>query len=693
MKLEINGRMVEVDDSFADLSDAEKQAAVEEIAKSFQANAPSESTEDKLINPAGATLAGSGTALALGRLINAYESGADIDIPRLAKQFNIPPDVVSKGDNAVINYIKSMHTGDISYVGGESYKEAHALTEEAKERAKNAPPKYKWDPEANQYIPEDVYQERATKRAEQERLRQAAERKKLPLTTKIAERSPTAGRAILGTQNVLRGGVPPFAGRTIAGGFGGYSGAEAYNRAIQGDVPGAVISGTGAAGALSSLSRNPKLRALGILGMAGSAAANQMYDSPTEKPDVVPGALRSVMQGRAEGGAIKGYAKGRSVKAGLDLLVGKEAPAISKIKDQAMPLWQRYGYDPKRVAQQYPEVAPPEMATDPKTGKTFAQKQLSQEALAVQKARQAAQKEIESGMMDRPFFDISKRSYVDPSNYPLPGRTLTSQVPKKAETVEKYRAIAEGPEATQRLLDAYRRGSQAPMAKDWYAMKQLEDEFIKELGPEAGRTAFRQRFAEPMAATTGGADPTSNLMMTAYSNYMDTAGKTLPTAAFELPFPVGGRFVSGNMEQANRYRQAGAIPIDNPKRHNFASNFMGYRDRPTIDEQMMGLFAPGKGAPEPGTYGVYESALNKLASQEGVNPVNFQDVAWAGAKNYQGKPMMQEINEMIYRTGRITGEAPEDVLRGFIRGNKPMYGITGLGALGMQETGGVNNPE
>ena len=61
------------------------------------------------------------------------------------------------------------------------------------------------------------------------------------------------------------------------------------------------------------------------------------------------------------------------------------------------------------------------------------------------------------------------------------------------------------------------------------------------------------------------------------------------------------------------------------------------------------------------------------------------------SKDYQGKPMMQEINEMIYRTSRITGESPEDVLRGFIRGNKPMYGITGLGAL--EATGGVNNPE
>lgn len=118
---------------------------------------------------------------------------------------------------------------------------------------------------------------------------------------------------------------------------------------------------------------------------------------------------------------------------------------------------------------------------------------------------------------------------------------------------------------------------------------------------------------------------------------------------------------------------------------------MGYRDRPTIDEQMMGLFVPGKGAPEKGAYGVYESALNKLAKEAGVEPVNFQDVAWAGAKQYQGKPMIEEINQMIHRTSRITGQSPEEVLRGYIRADKPMYGVAGLSVL--QGAEGINNPE
>lgn len=609
--------------------------------------------QEQLVNPVYGIAGGALLAQPGGRIVKAFTEGA-ARAPEAGPRVGIDPRAPGQKFAAKTGY----GAGE-----GETVRE---VVEEFKERrAPVGGGKISKDITKDKPLSIEAYKALKEKEALEEALRQQQK----PFAQKFMERNPRTGAAMSGAANVLQKGVPPFIGRAGAGGMAGYQAVDAYNRAIQGDVPGAAISGAGATGALSTLVPNPKARALGAVTSALAEIINRNRD---------PGIVEAEM----EVPAVPAFAEGRRVpKSKKDV-----------VKAGLESLAQKFGYDPKRVAQQYPEVAPPVMTTDPRTGKTFAQKQLSPEALAVQKARQAAQKEIDKGMMTAPFFDISKRAYVDPTNYPLQGRTLTDQVPKKAATREKYELLAESPEATERLLSAYRLGDKAPLAKDWYAMKQLEDEFVRELGPDAGRQAFRQRFAEPMAATTGGADPTSNLMMTAYSNYMDTAGKTLPTAAFELPFPVGGRFVSGNMEQANKYRQMGAIPIDNPKRHNFASNFMGYRDRPTIDEQMMGLFAPGKGAPEPGTYGVYEAALNKLAAQEGVNPVNFQDVAWAGAKNYQGKPMMQEINEMIYRTSRITGESPEEVLKGFIRGNKPMYNITGLGALGAA-TEGVNNPE
>lgn len=301
--------------------------------------------EDKMVNPAGATIAGAAVAYPLGRILKAWESGADVDISKLAERFKVPADVVAKGDNAVMNYIKAMHVGDINYVGGESYKEAHELTEAAKNMAKNAPPGFKYDPDARQYIPEAEYETRRAAREAKEKARLAAERKKLPLSARVAESSPAGARAVLGAEGLLKKGVPPFVGRTIAGGFGGYSGAEAYNRAIQGDVPGAAVSGIGAAGGALSLHPNPKIRALGILGMGASALGNQIYKSPTIEPPSASDIAGSVMRNitvtppaKATGGLVNKYAGGKKVvKAGLETLKKNlstpESSLVQTVKD------------------------------------------------------------------------------------------------------------------------------------------------------------------------------------------------------------------------------------------------------------------------------------------------------------------------------------------------------------------------
>jgi len=360
------------------------------------------------------------------------------------------------------------------------------------------------------------------------------------------------------------------------------------------------------------------------------------------------------------------------------------APGGTVAKKIAKPLWEKFGYDKYKIAQDYPEVIAPMLATDAKTGKEFLQKQLSPEALEVQKARKAAQKEIDTGNY-QPHFDINQRYYADPKHYPTAGYTQTDIVPKKAETVAKYEALANDPESLARLRGAFEKAKDRPAAKDWYAMGQLEDAFIKELGPEEGRRQFKARFADAMAATTGGADPNSNLMMAAYTNYRKELGREIPTKAADLPFPIGGRFVSGNMEQAKKLAELGEIPVTNPKRHNFSANFLGHRDVSTLDEQMSQLWDPKMMSPPPNAYGIYQAALAKEAEKAGVNPVNFQDIAWAGAKDYPGKPMMQEINEMLARTHKITGEPQEEILKGFIRGNKPMYGVGALGIGASQD--------
>jgi len=446
-------------------------------------------------------------------------------------------------------------------------------------------------------------------------------------------------------------GKMPLLLKSAAGAGAGMQGADAYNRFQEGDYLGSLLGGIGAAGSAASLIPHPVTRIGGTAIGMGAGALNAYLDYLKGKAQ--PAAQPQPM---AAGGLVN-MAKGKAV-----------GDALKKLK-----------FDRFKMSEVYPDVIPPVMATDAKTGKQFLQKQLSPEAIEVQKARKLAQREIDLGNYE-PFFDIEKRFYADPSRYQLSGTTLTDIVPKKADTIAKYEQLANQPESLLRLRGAFDVAKDRPLAKDWYAMGQLENEFIRELGPIEGPKQFRARFADAMAATTGGADPNSNLMMSAFTNYQKGLGREIPTTAADLPFPIGGRFVSGNMEQAKRLQDLGLIPVTNPKRHNFSANFLGYRDRSTLDEQMSQLWDPKMMAPPPNAYGIYEQALAKEAKRAGVEPANFQDIAWAGAKNYPGKPMIREINEMLARTNMITGEPQEEILKGFMRGKKPMYGIAGAGA-------------
>jgi len=508
----------------------------------------------------------------------------------------------------------------------------------------------------------------------------------------------------------------PVVGHALAGAGALGEGQDAYNRYQHGDYGRALISGLGALGSAATVLPSPVTKGVGAAAGMAAPAINGLIDkylgrdgyadgglakTDAQKFQLSTGALEDLLAGNTDISHFLPQAKHElthlpkaDAKYAQDLAmnfgpmgVGSIAGAGGKKLGEILrPLGERFGYDEAKVAKNYPDVAPPVLKIDPKKGNEYLGKDLSPEALAVQKARKAAQMEIDKGQYT-PHFDISQRSHVDPANYPLPVRTIDVTLPKKAETLATHQAKASSPESVARLNAAYDTAEGSPNAHDFYAMKQLEDEFIKHLGPEEGRAAFKSRFAEPLAATTGGADPNANLMTAAYTNFVKNTGKELPENTYDLPFPVGGRFIATNIDQAKKLNELGGIdPINNPKRYNFAADFMGHQDRPTIDEQMMALFDPkGKKAPE--WYGVNEQTINDLAAQRGVSPVNFQEVAWAGGKGYGGKPMMQEINEMIHRTSRVTGQTPDEVLKGFIEGNKPMYGAgaAGLGALGSQE--------
>lgn len=348
------------------------------------------------------------------------------------------------------------------------------------------------------------------------------------------------------------------------------------------------------------------------------------------------------------------------------------------------------------VAERYPIVAAPVEAIDKTKGTPFLQKELSPEAKTVQIARIAAQRDISAGNYT-PYFDPAQRFDVNPANYPAVSPTIEQRMAKPATQAE-YDAVTMSRDAKARLDAAFQRGMQQEGgAGNWYQMGQLENEFIKEYGPEEGPKQFKNKFADAMAATTGGADPTSNLMMAHYGNYLRATGQDLPAKSYSYPFPVGGRYAGTNMDQYRKMLMEGAgVTPANPKRYNFSANFLGNRSGATIDEQMMGLIEPGVANPPSGSYGHYEAPIAERAAAAGVDPRFYQEVAWAGAKDaktkggYTAQPMIGIVNEAIERTHRITGMPRDEIVRrGLVRSEIPLYGFAGgagpMGSLASQD--------
>ncbi len=348
------------------------------------------------------------------------------------------------------------------------------------------------------------------------------------------------------------------------------------------------------------------------------------------------------------------------------------------------------GYSREELAMRYPETAPPVTKIDKRTGKEFLSKSESPEAAALQKERARVMSEMkEEGYT--PFFNPEERYYVNPADYPLQGNTLSIR-PAKQATIDKYAEMANDPDALARLMAAYELGSQYPGAERWYAMGQLEDMFKQGLGEQQGRNMFKQRFADAMAATTGGMDPDANLRLALYMNYLAEQGMPTPLASFELPYPIGGGKY-GVMPNVAQYEaiinRGGGLSIANPKRFNFSSNFLGHLDRPTLDEQMMsGGWDPKLQMPPANTYGIYEDALSNLARNElGVEPVEAQDVMWAGIKlpkdaSYTPGPMIGIVNDVIERTSRLTGKSPDEVVEeAIVKAKRPAYAGGGMAQL------------
>lgn len=378
------------------------------------------------------------------------------------------------------------------------------------------------------------------------------------------------------------------------------------------------------------------------------------------------------------------------VRAGFGDILRRLIPPRATIKAPKgqLPAAERALPDPNAkfpvYAEEYPAPGPP-VERFKKSGEPYPGRAPTEESQAFIDERTRIMKEMKQGYT--PYYDPSQRYYVDPKNYPLAFNTL-DVIPKRADTVERHLETIGAKETLANLRAAFKRGMKLGDTQHWYAVGQLEADFVKELGEQAGRDAFKQRFATSMAATTTGLDPTANLLMASYLNFQRMKGRPYPTGTPEIPYPVrGGTYgMMPNVEMHQRIFDAGGHPalgLGNPKRYDFSGNFMGHTGPITIDEQMVKGMIPKYGAEPPSnTYGLIENVVGREAKRQGVPGSSYQGVTWAGFKDEPGKPMIAHINDAIERTHRLTGMPRDEIVRrALIRGEIPLYGAAGAAAL------------
>lgn len=332
MKLEINGRVIEVDDSFADLPLEQKQAAIDEIADRLSSQGKQKPTaKEKMVDPITSAVAGTALSFLAAKPIATFTEGFQNPKPPAPQPGPETPRAEAAPaakEAAVPKWTKTQLDGD--YYGGRDYASAYQRGQDVRKTLAETPG-YGAAQGSGLMAPRGALEEFEARKAAKEALEK---RNQMSFGEKFAERYPrtsSAGSRLgAGASNVIMKGVRPTVGKAAVGTIGGVQAADAYNRYIQGDIPGAALSGIGAVGTGAMLVPNPKVRAIGALTSLLGSGANMLRNPEIEptKPEV-PEHIKRIFN-KAEGGVV-GYAGGKQVvQGGLDVAKKLFAPKPTK---------------------------------------------------------------------------------------------------------------------------------------------------------------------------------------------------------------------------------------------------------------------------------------------------------------------------------------------------------------------------
>jgi hypothetical protein len=321
MIIEVNGQQVEVDDSFASLPPEQQQAELAYITKSMS---PAESsvevrgaTEEDLVNPLYATIAGGIAGELAGPMVNKGVEAMRKGAPAASAALNVP----GSAGGAAPGQKFAAKTG---YGSGPGYT-VQEVVEHQKAQAKPiGSGKISGKIAGNTPMNIDkMMQLEAAQKAEA--ARRAAALAPTGMMAKLPEPVQAAGRFVGG---MTQSGVTPWLGRGLAGAGVGFQGSDAYNRFQQGDYPGAAISGLGALGSAASFIPNPVTRVGGAAIGVGAEALNMYLDSLKKKVEQQPVPAQAPVQMAA--GGLAGYGIGGKIEKAKDVAKKMFDPRFDK---------------------------------------------------------------------------------------------------------------------------------------------------------------------------------------------------------------------------------------------------------------------------------------------------------------------------------------------------------------------------
>lgn len=271
----------------------------------------------------------------------------------------------------------------------------------------------------------------------------------------------------------------------------------------------------------------------------------------------------------------------------------------------------------------------------------------------------------------------------------------------------------------------------------WYDTSPIAAAFVNELGDD-GLSAF-SRFMDYQAAVSPRSRVGEQVRRGSYYYGQEMRGE--PFSKSQPPEPYGHIAHKSHSGMLNDVRNNGEFdPIRTPKAASYAQNLKGNQAPATIDSHALALPAifsedprflkSGKyslaregasddggyvyermipqheykagvlsldealenpsywgGSPAPTEYAAMERFYSDLAKRHDLTPAQAQSAAWIGGGDITGvqsgsEPFLKLFLDRVRHTAKQRGESEVDVLRKMIRGQEPLLGIGGAGALG-----------